>query len=128
MVRLVGRQRRARGRGGMKREGRRRSGSLRSGSRNSSSSCVCHLLPQPPNPHSQDVDHQILGACILLSWNTEIVAGAYFGARLVGSPFQTSFASFVALTFTTGNLAFLAHANATQGGVHLPSNRKSKHG
>ncbi|BGP61543.1 hypothetical protein NBRC10512_006748 [Rhodotorula toruloides] len=61
----------------------------------------------------------ILGACILLSWNTEIVAGAYFGARLVGSPFQTSFASFVALTFTTGNLAFLAHANATQGGANL---------
>ncbi|BGP23736.1 hypothetical protein JCM10295v2_002637 [Rhodotorula toruloides] len=61
----------------------------------------------------------ILGACILLSWNTEIVAGAYFGARLVGSPFQTSFASFVALTFTTANLAFLAHANATQGGANL---------
>ncbi|GAA5918501.1 hypothetical protein JCM1841_003270 [Sporobolomyces salmonicolor] len=61
----------------------------------------------------------VLGACILLAWNTEIVAGAYFSARLVDSPFQFSYSSFVALTFTTGNLVFLAHANATQQGADL---------
>ncbi|GAA6060265.1 hypothetical protein JCM10212_003965 [Sporobolomyces blumeae] len=61
----------------------------------------------------------ILGACILLAWNTEIVAGSYYGARLEGSPFEYSYASFVALTFTTGNLLFLAHANATQQGANL---------
>lgn len=58
--------------------------------------------------------HQVLGAAILLAWNTEIVAGAYFGERLKGSPFERSFANFVALTFTTANLLFLAYANATQ--------------
>ncbi|GAA6052244.1 hypothetical protein JCM3770_007397 [Rhodotorula araucariae] len=61
----------------------------------------------------------VLGACILLSWNTTIVAGSYYGARLAGSPFETSFASFNALTFTTANLVFLAHANATQGTANL---------
>ncbi|GAA5880736.1 hypothetical protein JCM16303_004332 [Sporobolomyces ruberrimus] len=61
----------------------------------------------------------ILGACILLAWNTEIVAGSYYSSRLVGSPFEFSYASFVALTFTTGNLLFLAHANATQQGADL---------
>ncbi|GAA5871302.1 hypothetical protein JCM1840_004407 [Sporobolomyces johnsonii] len=61
----------------------------------------------------------VLGACILLAWNTEIVAGSYFSARLVDSPFQFSYSSFVALTFTTGNLVFLAHANATQQGADL---------
>ncbi|GAA5895049.1 hypothetical protein JCM6882_008272 [Rhodosporidiobolus microsporus] len=61
----------------------------------------------------------ILGACILLGWNQIIVASSYFGARLVGSPFETSFASFVSLTFTTANLVFLARANATQGSANL---------
>ncbi|GAA5889996.1 hypothetical protein JCM8208_001191 [Rhodotorula glutinis] len=61
----------------------------------------------------------VLGACILLSWNTTIVAGSYYGARLAGSPFEASFASFNALTFTTANLVFLAHANATQGKADL---------
>ncbi|GAA5852551.1 hypothetical protein JCM5353_002900 [Sporobolomyces roseus] len=61
----------------------------------------------------------VLGASILLAWNTEIVAGSYYSSRLVGSPFEFSYASFVALTFTTGNLAFLAHANATQQGADL---------
>jgi hypothetical protein len=61
----------------------------------------------------------------LLAWNTEIVAGSYYSSRLVGSPFEFSYASFVALTFTTGNLLFLAHANATQQGVSLPSRKDS---
>lgn len=81
-----------------------------------------------------------LGACILLAWNSEIVAGAYFLSRLVDSPYETSYSSWVALTFvssaprwtsaalgadlsfepqTTGNLLFLAYANATQQGAHL---------
>ncbi|SCZ98680.1 BZ3500_MvSof-1268-A1-R1_Chr7-1g09240 [Microbotryum saponariae] len=59
----------------------------------------------------------ILGACILLAWNSIIVAGVYFGARLKGSKFQDSYSNFVALTFTTGNLSFLAWANVTQHGV-----------
>lgn len=43
----------------------------------------------------------ILGACILLAWNAEIVAGAYFLARLEGSPYETSYSSWVALTFVS---------------------------
>ncbi|KAK4057846.1 peptidyl-prolyl cis-trans isomerase cpr6 [Microbotryomycetes sp. JL221] len=61
----------------------------------------------------------ILGACILLAWNAQIVASSYFGARLKGSSFETSYASWVAMSFTTGNLVFLAHANATQAGANL---------
>ncbi|KAM0788956.1 hypothetical protein ACM66B_003030 [Microbotryomycetes sp. NB124-2] len=61
----------------------------------------------------------VLGACILLSWNSQIVASSYFGARLKGSSFETSYASWVAMSFTTGNLVFLAHANATQAGANL---------
>ncbi|KDE09097.1 hypothetical protein MVLG_00813 [Microbotryum lychnidis-dioicae p1A1 Lamole] len=61
----------------------------------------------------------ILGACILLAWNSIIVAGVYFGARLKGSKFQDSYSNFVALTFTTGNLSFLAWANVTQHGADL---------
>jgi len=68
---------------------------------------------------------QVLGACILLSWNTTIVAGSYYGARLADSPFEASFASFNALTFTTANLVFLAHANATQGKVRTRLARQS---
>ncbi|GAA98152.1 uncharacterized protein L969DRAFT_46815 [Mixia osmundae IAM 14324] len=56
----------------------------------------------------------ILGTTILLSWNALIVASSYFQSRLLGSQFETSFASWVAMTFTTGNLIFLAHANYTQ--------------
>jgi hypothetical protein len=52
------------------------------------------LVPQEPDPGVLRV--QILGAAILLSWNTEIVAGSYFGERLKDSPFERSFANFVA--------------------------------
>lgn len=97
---------------------------MRSGSRRASSSCVERFLLErfllsrslPDFTHAQSA-RQVLGACILLSWNTTIVAGSYYGARLAGSPFEASFASFNALTFTTANLVFLAHANATQGKV-----------
>lgn len=58
-----------------------------------------------------------LGACVLLPWNTEIVAGSYIRARLEGSKMEASFSSWVALTFTTGNLVFLWMANRTQQGV-----------
>lgn len=57
------------------------------------------------------------GACVLLPWNSEIVASTYFGARLAGSPYEASFSSWLALTFTSSNLCFLALANATQQGV-----------
>lgn len=69
---------------------------------------------------------QILGAAILLSWNTEIVAGSYFGERLKDSPFERSFANFVALTFTTANLLFLAWANATQAKVSKRARMSSR--
>ncbi|GAA6029782.1 hypothetical protein JCM8097_001047 [Rhodosporidiobolus ruineniae] len=61
----------------------------------------------------------ILGACILLGWNQIIVSSGYFAARLKDSRFETSFSSFVSLTFTTANLVFLALANATQGKANL---------
>lgn len=54
---------------------------------------------------------------ILLGWNTSLVASEYFGSRLKGSRFELSYSSWVALTFTTANLVFLAIANITQHGV-----------
>lgn len=75
------------------------------------------LLPSSSLERLTPCSVQILGAAILLSWNTEIVAGSYFGERLKDSPFERSFANFVALTFTTANLLFLAWANATQAKV-----------
>lgn len=44
-------------------------------------------------------------------------SSSYFAARLEGSMFESSFASFVSLTFTTANLIFLGYANVTQGSV-----------
>ncbi|KAI5475437.1 nucleoside transporter [Pseudohyphozyma bogoriensis] len=61
----------------------------------------------------------ILGACILLPWNSELVAGTYFSARLEGSPLQQSWTNWLALTFTACNLLFLALANASQQGANL---------
>ena len=80
--------------------------------------------PQEADPGVLRV--QILGAAILLSWNTEIVAGSYFGERLKDSPFERSFANFVALTFTTANLLFLAWANATQAKVSKRARMSSR--
>lgn len=40
----------------------------------------------------------------------------------MGSPYEASFSSWLALTFTTSNLCFLALANATQRGVRLLRN------
>ncbi|KAM0745979.1 nucleoside transporter [Meredithblackwellia eburnea MCA 4105] len=56
----------------------------------------------------------ILGACILLPWNSEIVAGNYFRARLDGSPLQASYTSWVSLGFMGSNLVFLYLANKSQ--------------
>ncbi|KAM0754181.1 hypothetical protein T439DRAFT_378255 [Meredithblackwellia eburnea MCA 4105] len=61
----------------------------------------------------------ILGASTLLGWNTVIVAGRYFKARLVGTVYEASFAAFVGLTFTVSNLGFLYIANKTQKGANL---------
>lgn len=71
------------------------------------------LLP-PVSQWGSRLTFSVSGACILLPWNSEIVASVYFAARLADSPFKYSFISFLTLTFNLGNLAFLAHANATQ--------------
>lgn len=48
-----------------------------------------------------------------------IVSGTYLKARLEGSFVENSYSSWVALTFTTGNLVFLALANSTQHNANL---------
>ncbi|KAK4702309.1 hypothetical protein P7C70_g3917, partial [Phenoliferia sp. Uapishka_3] len=61
----------------------------------------------------------VLGACILLPWNSEIVAGTYFTARLDGSTMQASYVSWMSLAFMGSNLGFLYLANKTQQGANL---------
>lgn len=63
----------------------------------------------------------ILGACILLPWNAVIISSSYFGARLRGSRYETSYASWVSLIFCICNLLFLGLANYNQYGVRCCS-------
>jgi len=44
-----------------------------------------------------------LGAAVLLPWNVLITATPYFVSRLVASPFQTSFNSYMSCSFTAAN-------------------------
>ncbi|KAL8290263.1 hypothetical protein RQP46_003202 [Phenoliferia psychrophenolica] len=61
----------------------------------------------------------VLGACILLPWNSEMVAGVYFRARLEGSSLQAAYVSWMSLAFMGSNLFFLYLANKTQHGANL---------
>lgn len=42
-----------------------------------------------------------------------ITATPFFLSRVVGSPFETSFGSYLSTSFTLSNFLFLAHATAT---------------
>ncbi|KAG1849278.1 hypothetical protein DFJ58DRAFT_453171 [Suillus subalutaceus] len=59
----------------------------------------------------------MLGCGILLPWNVFcpvlITATLFFLSRLVGSPLQASFASYVTTTSSVFNVFVLAHATAT---------------
>ncbi|KIJ32362.1 hypothetical protein M422DRAFT_184605 [Sphaerobolus stellatus SS14] len=52
----------------------------------------------------------VLGAAILLPWCAIITAMPYFRSRLEGSVLQSSFGSYLTVTFTVANFCFLAHA------------------
>lgn len=56
----------------------------------------------------------ILGACILLPWNSLLVSTSYFGSNLVGSEFEFSYMNWVAVIFTFFNVSFLIHATLKQ--------------
>ncbi|KAE9404472.1 hypothetical protein BT96DRAFT_964197 [Gymnopus androsaceus JB14] len=57
--------------------------------------------------------HFVLGCAVLLPWNALITATPYFLSRLAGSSFQSTFSSYLSITFTLSNFLFLAHATAT---------------
>ncbi|KLO09901.1 hypothetical protein SCHPADRAFT_999923 [Schizopora paradoxa] len=53
------------------------------------------------------------GAAVLLPWNVLITAIPFFLSRLIGSDLRSTFSSYLSITFTLANFAFLAHATAT---------------
>ncbi|KAF9076571.1 nucleoside transporter-domain-containing protein [Rhodocollybia butyracea] len=57
--------------------------------------------------------HFVLGCAVLLPWNALITAIPYFLSRLDGSSVQSTFTSYLSITFTAANFLFLAHATAT---------------
>ncbi|KAI0254244.1 nucleoside transporter-domain-containing protein [Lactifluus subvellereus] len=57
--------------------------------------------------------HFMLGSAVLLPWNVMITAQPYFLSQLQHSPIRSTFASYLATTFTLSNFAFLAHATVT---------------
>ncbi|KAL0580906.1 hypothetical protein V5O48_001100 [Marasmius crinis-equi] len=52
----------------------------------------------------------VLGCAVLLPWNALITATPYFLSRLANSPFQSTFSSYLSITFTASNFICLAHA------------------
>lgn len=48
-----------------------------------------------------------------------ITATPYFLARLSGSPFKSTFSSYLTTTFTLANFGFLAHATMTSKQVRM---------
>ncbi|KAJ3761005.1 nucleoside transporter-domain-containing protein [Lentinula raphanica] len=55
----------------------------------------------------------VLGCAVLLPWNALITAIPYFLSRLAGSSLQSTFSSYLSITFTLSNFLCLAHATAT---------------
>ncbi|KAJ3790664.1 nucleoside transporter-domain-containing protein [Lentinula aff. detonsa] len=55
----------------------------------------------------------VLGCAVLLPWNALITAIPYFLSRLAGSHLQSTFTSYLSITFTLANFLCLAHATAT---------------
>ncbi|KAJ3892782.1 nucleoside transporter-domain-containing protein [Lentinula edodes] len=55
----------------------------------------------------------VLGCAVLLPWNALITAIPYFLSRLSGSSLQSTFISYLSITFTLSNFLCLAHATAT---------------
>lgn len=47
--------------------------------------------------------HFALGCAVLLPWNVLITATPYFLSRVVNSPFQSSFSSYMTCSFTAFN-------------------------
>lgn len=98
-------------------------------------------IPSPSPIHEQrdEISGRIrwiyfmFGAAVLLPWNGEwqrllvriiclfddiqysvlITATPFFLSRLIGSDLRSSFSSYLSITFTLANFAFLAHATAT---------------
>ncbi|KAI5122120.1 hypothetical protein M0805_000768 [Coniferiporia weirii] len=57
--------------------------------------------------------HFIFGCAVLLPWNVLITATPYFLLRLAGTPLESTFSSYLSITFTIANFVFLAHATIT---------------
>ncbi|EGO01623.1 hypothetical protein SERLA73DRAFT_177030 [Serpula lacrymans var. lacrymans S7.3] len=55
----------------------------------------------------------MLGCGGLVPWNAMISATPFFLTRMTGSPLQSSFSSYLSMTFTGAQFIFLIHATAT---------------
>ncbi|KAG7096658.1 hypothetical protein E1B28_004073 [Marasmius oreades] len=73
---------------------------------------------EPPSPNIvADARIQgiyfVLGCAVLLPWNALITATPYFLSRLANTPLQSTFSSYLSITFTIAGFVFLAHATWT---------------
>ncbi|KAF8485061.1 nucleoside transporter-domain-containing protein [Russula ochroleuca] len=88
------------------------------------------ILDDDLAPSSAPVDsrilwiHFMLGSAVLLPWNVMITAEPYFLSRLRNSPIRSTFASYLATTFTLSNFIFLAHATVTS--KKVPSAQRTR--
>ncbi|KAF9268243.1 hypothetical protein L218DRAFT_954605 [Marasmius fiardii PR-910] len=55
----------------------------------------------------------VLGCAVLLPWNALITATPYFLSRLANTPLQSTFNSYLSITFTISNFIALGHATWT---------------
>ncbi|TCD66817.1 hypothetical protein EIP91_000895 [Steccherinum ochraceum] len=55
----------------------------------------------------------VLGAAVLLPWNVIITATPFFLSRLEGTSLKGTFSSYLSMSFTISNFAFLAHATVS---------------
>ncbi|KAG0149889.1 hypothetical protein CROQUDRAFT_104812 [Cronartium quercuum f. sp. fusiforme G11] len=56
----------------------------------------------------------VLGASILLPWNSLLVSSNYFGSRLKGSQFEFTYINWLTLVFTFFNVSFITKATFNQ--------------
>ncbi|KAF8510363.1 nucleoside transporter-domain-containing protein [Hysterangium stoloniferum] len=66
-----------------------------------------------------------LGAAVLLPWNGIITALPYFLSRLSGSRLQSTFSSYLSVTFNITNLFFMGHAATAEQGKSSRTIRRS---
>lgn len=74
----------------------------------------------PMQRHLATLAMFMLGATFLLPWNAILVSSSYIHYRVIGSPFDRSFLSYISVVFLAANLGFMLLANLTQANASMP--------